>query len=891
MGLVIMEKKEKKVKVPKKSKMPEGYIGRPKPMKTKKFVFHKPTVANYIELGIFLAVALFIGYIVFRLVQVAKIVDPDFAYYEIDEYALDEEYILENDELIFTLDPETTQFTVENKETGKVWYSNPEDSNSDPIALFKEKNNMMSTFLLKYSNINGNDDIYDTYSKSIQNSFYSIEQEDDEILVHYTIGDIEREYILPLAIYEDEMLAWQEDLTRSQIRSINNAYHKYDPETIDDDEYYEMVEKYPEFEDQPIYIIFENTKTYIKEQVEAIFADQGYEMEDYNRHKELYKESVIQEVPAFNLTVSYRLEDNGLVVEIPFDEISFKHTYPIVQLSVLPYFGAGSTEEEGFMFVPEGGGNIIDFNNGKINQNGYYADVYGWDYATDRKSVNTETRVAYPVFGVSHEDESFICIIEEGAPYAGITADIAGKLGSYNYVHSDYKMLHREQFDISSRNVNAQFSYENSLPEGEVIRQIYKFQTTGDIVSMAEEYRDYLFGDEEVIENSQVPLAIDIIGSIDKVQQVAGIPKTMPYSLTTYKQAAEIINDIEALNVDNTNIRLSGFINEGIHQTFLKKVKFINELGGKRGFNKLLKKVSDSSSNIYLDSAVQTAYRSTMLGEGFNKYTHSARFASDELCKLYQYSPLWYGKAEYLDSYYLLKPKFIDKNTKKFIKTLEKKNLNVSFADVGYLLSSDFDKDSIVTRASARDQQLENLNTIKENGKALMIRGGNDYAALYADFITNLDLSGNKYAIFDRKVPFYQMVLHGYRNYSGAAVNLSEDMETLLLESAETGAGLFFTFTGENAEKIQETRFTEYYSTYYDSWKENFVEIYNEYNKNISKVADSIISDYENLSDKVTKTTFENGYAVYVNFDYVDFETESGETIAARDYVVMKVEE
>ena len=37
--------KEKKIKEPKikKSKYPEGYIGRPKPMKTKTFEFHKPT--------------------------------------------------------------------------------------------------------------------------------------------------------------------------------------------------------------------------------------------------------------------------------------------------------------------------------------------------------------------------------------------------------------------------------------------------------------------------------------------------------------------------------------------------------------------------------------------------------------------------------------------------------------------------------------------------------------------------------------------------------------------------------------------------------------------------------------------------------------------------------
>ena len=40
------------------------------------------------------------------------------------------EYVLENDYLKFVLDPETTQFTLTEKKTGKVWYSNPPDLSS-----------------------------------------------------------------------------------------------------------------------------------------------------------------------------------------------------------------------------------------------------------------------------------------------------------------------------------------------------------------------------------------------------------------------------------------------------------------------------------------------------------------------------------------------------------------------------------------------------------------------------------------------------------------------------------------------------------------------------------------------------------------------------------------
>ena len=66
----------------KKSKMPEGYIGRPKPMKTKTFEFHKPTTSFYVKLGIAAVIIAFIVYIVLRLISVSSYHQPDFEFFE-----------------------------------------------------------------------------------------------------------------------------------------------------------------------------------------------------------------------------------------------------------------------------------------------------------------------------------------------------------------------------------------------------------------------------------------------------------------------------------------------------------------------------------------------------------------------------------------------------------------------------------------------------------------------------------------------------------------------------------------------------------------------------------------------------------------------------------------
>ncbi|MBR1640027.1 MAG: hypothetical protein IJ688_11635 [Treponema sp.] len=872
----------------KKSKYPEGYIGRPKPMKTKKFEFHKPTLKNYIGLGIFLIIAGFITYIAIRLVNVEKQHELDFEYYSYDADKQPESYVLENNYLKLELDPATTQFSILQKNTGHVWYSNPQDIDSDPIALGKEKNNMRSPFLIKYSTINGSDDIYDVYSNSVKRAFYNVTKNGNELRVDYTIGQMDREYIFPLAIYEEELNAYKEKLSSSEKRAMDRAYHEYDINKMKPtDDVEGLLAKYPKLKDEKLYLVFENIQTYLKEQMETIFEGLGYTYDDYLRHKEMYKESNVKEVPAFNLSVVYKLDGKNFIVDIPFSEISYKSKYPIVQVSVLPYFAAAGTSDTGFMFVPEGSGAIINFNNGKTKQNGYYADVYGWDYATDRKALITETRNSFPVFGVSYGDSSFIAIIEDSAEYAGITAEIAGKLASYNYVRADYKMLHREQFEVTTRNTSAQYSYEKGLPQNEKIHQIYTFVDSGSYVDMAKEYRNYLFAGEKKLSDSEIPFAAEIVGAIDKVQQVAGIPKNLPYALTTYSESERIINDIDEMGIKNANIKLSGIINHGIKQKILKHFKLIKTLGGKSAFNKMLKNTADTSANLYIDASVQTSYRSTLF-DGFINYRDAAKFASDELAELNEYSPIWYGKMKTLDSYYLLSPKVISHNTDVLIKNAKKYGLNISFRDNGYLLSSDFNDDRRVSRAEVKGQHVEKMNQIKENGTSIMINGGNAYAIKSSDFITNMTLHGNSYAILDELIPFYQIALHGYKRYAGLPINLSYETDQLILESAESGAGLYFVFMGAPEQKLQESNYTEYYSANFDGWKDNLASLYESYNKEIGKVKNSVISDYRHLNENVSETVFDNGYKVLVNFGYVDFTTDDGVVIPSRAYKVVR---
>ena len=347
--------------------------------------------------------------------------------------------------------------------------------------------------------------------------------------------------------------------------------------------------------------------------------------------KEKDKQEKVSEKSVFNVSVIYRLDGDDLIVEVPFDDLEYKEDYPIYYLSVLPYFGASGTTDEGFLFVPEGGGALIEFNNGKTSQNSYYSNVYGWDMGQDRDAVVHDTRTYFNVFGESKNDSSFICMLEDGVPYASIQADISGRSHSYNYVNAVYSVLHREQYDVSDRSTQSMFVYEDGTAEGEGIVQRYSFIDSGDYVDMAEDYRSYLkdkYGDYLTVnDDTETPVALEIIGAVDKVKQVFGVPVSSPLELTTYKEAQEMVEELYGEGLSNMSVKLSGWMNGGVQQKMLDSVNLISDLGSKKDLQNMIDSAEEKGIAVYLNGITNYAMDSGIT-DGFFVYTDAAKFVS-----------------------------------------------------------------------------------------------------------------------------------------------------------------------------------------------------------------------------------------------------------------------
>jgi hypothetical protein len=820
---------------------------------------------------------------------------------------LGKEYVFENEFLTMSFDPYTTWFTVTDKITGEVWRSNPDDAASDPIAGPISRGIMQSLLVINYSTIDGNTTLLNSFDFSVETGSedgrYNYEILKDEngrdngFAVHFTIGNVERVFYIPEAVPEWRMEEITATMTDSEINRLRNMYYRvYDIDRLGStDNREELLEIYHDLEETKVYVLSPTLQVHLKAQAEELFMSHGYTKEDYYNDLQFYESDSATTRPVFNVSVYVRLDGYGFEVTVPYDEIEYISEFPPIEIQVLPFFGAGNIEDEGYMLVPDGSGALINFNNGKYNQNPYYNNVYGWDEAIYRDAILLDPKAHLPVFGIEKNNSAFICVIEEGAAYASLRASVSNHpdSGRYNNVFAEYSLIHRENMEISNKSDRNVVIFQRRLPEGEKIVQRYMFAERSGYMGMAERYREYLMEQHPHLEKqdeSAVPVAVEIIGAIEKNQHILGLPVARPFKLTSYNEMADMVVDLNARGFGEVNYRLTGWFNKSVLHEVPTSVNLISRLGSRRDFESLINTVNQNNSNIFLEADFMFMRNNTLFN-GFNINRDASRFLNRKRVEIYPYSFIWYGEftRDWVDRLsHIARPEYMMGLIDGYMEKIAGFGAeNVAFRTIGNNLAGDYNEKRFVSREATMNMQVEKLRELHAAGHGIMIQSGYAYAAPYADFITDFPLSWQGYGILDEEIPFYQIVLHGLVPYAGRPMNLAEDFELNILRSLESGAGLYFAFMHESPEVLQTSRFLTYYANQYSMWINTAERIHKEFSEQVGDIYNQYITNYTILSSDVSVTEYENGVRVVVNKSSAPF-TYEGRTIEAKGYLVIR---
>lgn len=206
-------------------------------------------------------------------------------------------------------------------------------------------------------------------------------------------------------------------------------------------------------------------------------------------------------------------------------------------------------------------------------------------------------------------------------------------------------------------------------------------------------------------------------------------------------------------------------------------------------------------------------------------------------------------------------------------------------------LDSDKKRTNVINREEAKYVIKEQLSKVNSTGKDVIVNGGNYYSLEYIDEIMNMPLGHSAYYLVDEEIPFYQMILHGTINYTGATINLSDtyDKTDLILRMLEYGASPHFTFTYEDSNNFKYSGLNRFYATKYDNWLEDAKDIYQEVNDVLHLVSSHYITNHEIISSGVKKVTYDNGIILIINTNKSEVQI-AADVIDGRSYKLLGVE-
>lgn len=758
-------------------------------------------------------------------------------------------------------------------------YSNPQDADSDAIANETNKNYMKSQLIVDYFNEARTQGTYDSYSYCVEKEQLEVESIENGVRFLYTIGDLSSETgIAPQYISEETLNEVISKLPEKEAKFVGKKY----VESKVADGYMEMLESTVKGKAQ-----LRKLNTY--------FENAGFTAEDYMR--EMENSGVEGVVPiSFMIPLEYRLTDDGVEVSVPMKGVQENGGGAIFRIQLLRYLGTAGTQEEGYMLVPNGSGSLIDFNNGKTTASNYSEYIYGIDPLAAEYVVMENTEDAkMALFGIFRQESGIFATVEDGASLCYLTAGVSGKINEYNYVYPTFTLRGNDKLSMFGTTGN-----EADLPIVEkkyydsnlCVRYTLLTEENNGYVGAANYYRERLV-DEGVLSalagKEHIKFYYDVVGGVDMYKHFLGTKYNGLYAMTTFEEAEEMSNDLKELGITNQVMNYQGWMNGGYYHDVTDKVKVPLALGGKSGLEDLSETVVGNGGSFYADAAIQKVttiskrYSATNETSRYYGGGYIAEFGLVNPANLRRVSGLGYTE----NHYYLVSPKFMVRYAEKFAKKMNGYEIDgISLRDLGNELHSDKKRTNVIHREEALDVVKSELSILEQTGKKLMVNDGNDYSFAYADDVLNAPLTDNDYYIVDQTVPFYEMLIHGYIDYSGSVINLSDtyDQADTVLSLIEAGASPHFMFTWKSASDMKNTAINRYYATTYASWKEDAAAIYQQVDEALSPVSGMAIVDHQVFDNGVTATTYSNGITIYVNRTNKDGQAD-GMTVPAMSYV------
>ncbi len=576
-----------------------------------------------------------------------------------------------------------------------------------------------------------------------------------------------------------------------------------------------------------------------------------------------FKADVVFGRSNIELTLLVSLDGERLQLTIPEESIVEGDRAKLVTLRLYPFLGAADENlSDGYLFIPDGSGALIRFEEEARATSPYRAPVYGEDAAFERNQtavslLNEPLSISYPVFGVVHGEKQngFATILGEGKHYATILAYPKGASTDFYWATAYYTFRH-EYYQPTNQSGDGFNTYQTErLLYGIEQERVFLQEDHASYVGMAHAYQEYLATNERLPEQKdQVQLNVTFLGGETK-------RRFFWRTVEPVTPVAAIANHAAELNqagVKNMQITYRGWLAGGLTGTLPRKDGFESALGTTGELASTQQYLADLNIPFYFQTDYTKAYDGAA---GFSGQHDVVRRLNGEAAL--EVRTFW--------DHFLLTPEWALNTVDADLSMYKENGINrLSIDTTASELFSHYTKRTVMQRDEVLQQYEMLFEKLLSEVGPLALNRPNDYAWKYAESFQQIPLYSSNYTVVTDTVPFLQIVLKGHVPYFGEFSNFHNQTEQDLLRMIEYGAYPSFLLTTESPDVLFNTPSEDLFTSQFSTWKEDVTNQYELAIQTLEPVEGEQIINRVVHGTGLIEMVYSNGLSVVVNYRQAD---------------------
>ena len=732
----------------------------------------------------------------------------------------------------------------------------------------------------------------DSHTQSVQNRQVEYSEIDNGLSARFVIGDADQIHITMFPQYMS-IERMEEFVTRHMTTEERTVWHN-DFYRLIDGIYIRAWRAFNTADGSPTNVPIPR----LRRLWEAFYEIGDYSFEELAVDNEYFEEPEFEPPPLVSLVMEYTLDGPDLIITVPRSGMEFEGHQPFSSIVMNPYFLSGSVYDEGYIFIPDGSGGIINFNNGMTAFDAV-VPVFGQDPLWNNFLFQEPFEQAtLPIYGMIRNGTGILAIIEEGAPVATIHANTSGRIDEFNRVFASFQLLFHEaqilRGGTAGSTINRSFDDVYDMD----IRQRYIFLLGDDAsyVGMARRYREYLL-ERGLLKTNETeesaPLFVDMIASAPRRRFVLGISYIQHFPMTTAEDAENILASLRNSGVSNIYAQFSHWTNGGMLTRSLDSIRPLRSIGGASGMRSLKNFAAENDVGLFPSVRAGTLFMMPRVVGRTNRNMLTRGISN------------WFTTVNWVEMVdrtfgggaFMVSPAYWESYARRVANNLSNFGFsNISVTDMGNLLFGDYQSRRRITRPEALPKANDMLSALNEN-TGLMLSNPNVYGLAFANAITDLPFRNGGRRIVDQYIPFKQMLIGGHIPFSMPAYNLDSmgwrGFDEYLLRAVESRSGLKLLLTNESEIEFLPT-FQQFWAlnnmlfqTQFSRWENRIGTYYALLNDFFLATSGAYVNEHTVFDGgSGVRVAYDNGVVVYINYGEADWEI-NGHVISGLSFKVV----